>query len=877
MANEIAIFFQGLLFLFLFHIIGHPIVNVFLRRPSVPNKLKNLDSIQKLPLEFVTGGAVIYLIALIMTPFQGFTAAVCWAITGISAFFYLYQHFKGLASFIKPSIYSWVALLAFVIALAIRVGPVSSFVLGSNQDLSWHTLLAYSVIRNGGIPFSVIEGFVLQVPVGVHTNIAYFSLITGIQAEFVTFYSLVFFSAIVGLAAYLFGTIMHSQKIGLYISLVMITITYYPSAINWGSPWLVSGLLIFFVATTLVISFSTENPNLNKSSILTAFFPGVITGFLASTFIPLYVILLFLSLFMVLLGRKNIIARLKGLSIIFILGIPLFCVWIYRFFFLVQPTTEWIDAQAGTMMYNQAYEKSALFLPYQWLGSINVIINTVGNWLAWDYRNGWPGSIFSFWLLVFGVVLLVRFLLNYRIKGLDFFVPRYVLSTIFVLLLWGLNGPLGVFYNTSLGLGIMISELDKVTAIMGTILLPIIAAYAITTIDNFISNRRKARKFVSAGVVLSVVLISVALAPSAQAWLFDNTRIFASSTESDHELLKWMRSEIPSNSNVLVNTEDAGQYVASIGGQNAVYFGSSGVKAITKKYHILHNQIADKVFNLTTIELLANMSTIWTELNLTSSGITVDYVFLGASAWYVGGWDPVYFLRNPWYFRLVHSVGKSGLFEVNLPNRKVSDGYIWSRDYLGFSSNETSLDLQNMMLIDLEKGESVFIEIGLNDKTGKPLEVINYWNPRYWDPITKKDERPLGFIESSAINLTGTSNFTLKGLNYSFNIAVSLTETNGINVNISAENAPPESTIYLSYFPIYEIKQGSLHFTTDETTSSLLSSRVPLQGIRREGVTAFEIIPSPQQVVTTYLHYISARSIGDLNIIVHTQTLDETK
>jgi hypothetical protein len=179
----------------------------------------------------------------------------------------------------------------------------------------------------------------------------------------------------------------------------------------------------------------------------------------------------------------------------------------------------------------------------------------------------------------------------------------------------------------------------------------------------------------------------------------------------------------------------------------------------------------------------------------------------------------------------------------------------------------------------LEKGESVFIEIGLNDEKGKPLEVINYWDPRYLDPITGKEERYPGFIESSAINLTGTSNFTLRrpGSNYPFNIAVSLTETNGINVNVSAENSPPGSTIYLSYLPIYDIKQGSLHFTTDETYSSLLSSRVPLQGIRRDGVTAFEMIPSPQQVVTTYSYYISARSIGDLNIIVHTETLDETK
>jgi hypothetical protein len=862
LTDSIVIFFEGLLFLLLFHIVGHPVANIFLRRREIPQKLAGLDFVQRLPLEFVLGGAIVYLVTLIMTPFGGFNVISCGIVVSVSTFAYVYQHLKGLAEFKRPSPLSCVALAVFVVTLMIRVGPISNFVLGSNQDLSWHTLLTYSVIENGGIPFSVIENFVLQVPVGVHTNLAYFSLLTGIPAEFTTFYSLTFFSTIMGLAAYLFGSILHSQKFGLYIALVMVTITYYPSAFTWGSPWLVLGLLIFFVATSLIISFDTEDLKTKKFGILIFLLPGLVTGFLASTFIPLYVLLVPLSFFLILLNRKDIFGRLKGLFITFILSVPLFAVWIYRYFFLIQPTTDWITQQAGTMMYNQALEKSALFLPIRELSSPNVIINTVGNWLAWDYRNGWPGSIFSFVLLVFGGVLLLHFFLNYRTKGLRSLVPSYVVSIILILILWGLIGPEPYgFYVTSFGLGLMVSELDKVTAIMGTILLPIIAAYAIIKFDrfvsivgarflSFVSDGRKVGTIISFSIILLVLSVSIIIAPSAQAWQVGSYKIFATSTESDYELLKWMHSEIPSNSNVLVNTEDAGQYVPSIGGQHAIYFGSTGVKALTQGYHILFNQIKDKVFNSTTIELLRNMK--------------VDYVFLGAGPILVGGWDPVYFLRNPWYFRLVHSVGRSGLFEVNLPYRNASDSYINSRDYLGFSSNETSLDLKNMRLINLVKNEDVFVEIGLNDEFGRPLEVINYeWNA---------DGIPLHIVESSAINLTSTSNFTLIGLNnYSFRLTTSLTETNGIHISISAENAPPQSTVYFSMLGIDYVRQGDVHFATAQKTSALLSSNLPVQGTKKDSEVIFEIIPNKQQVVTSYLHYVTTRSIGELNIVVQTK------
>jgi hypothetical protein len=832
------------------HIIGHPFVSIALRRSGIPSKIANLDFIQRLPIEFVTGGAIIYVVALITTPVQGFTALACWIVTGIATALYLFQHLKGIASFRRPSFYSWLALAVFVIALAIRVGPISNFVLGSNQDISWHTLLTYSVIRNGGIPFSVIEGFILQVPVATHTVLAYFSFMSGIPPESVVFNSLVFFSSIIGLAAYFFGSIISSQKFGLYVSIVMISFSFYPSAIVWGAPWLLFGLLTFFVAAALVVSFSIEKLQLDRRGLLTALLPGVITGFLASTYLPLYIILIPVTILMVLFDLKDILLKIRGLVIIFMLGVPLFAIWIYRFFFLYQPNDSFIAPQAAAMMWNAAAERTAIFLPIKNFTDPIVIVNTLNYWLTWDYRNGWAAYIFFFPLLAIGCILLVR------ARAL---MPRYVVAVILVVILWGLNGPYGLFYVTSFGLGIMITELDKLAPIIGTILLPIIAAYTLTSIDNIltsidniISKRRKIPARVSACVAVLIISTSVTIAPLTNAWLVGNIRIFASSTESDYELLKWMHSEIPLNSNVLVNTEDAGQYVPSIGGQRAVYFGSSGVKAINQSYHDLYNQIRYKVFNLTTIALLRDLK--------------IDYVFLGASAFEVGGWDPVYFLRNPWYFRLVHSVGFSGLFAVNIPNRNCSE-LISSRDYLGFSSNQTSIDLYYMGIQDLATSEWVRLEIGLNDETGKTLERMNYWS-YFGENVWNRTY----LIEASAIDLAGNTNFTLISLRskYSFHLTMSLTGTNGININVSAENAPPQSSIYLSYFPIYDVKQNRIHFTTDEIKSRALSSKLAVQGIPPGGATFFELVPY-EGSLTTFGYYVTIRSLTSVRVTFQTR------
>lgn len=656
MTTTIIITLEGLLFLLLLHVIGHPIVNAVLRRSNIPRNLTNLDFVQRLPIEFAAGGAVIYITALIATPFHGFTAALCFAVTAVAGFAYALQHLKKIDFFKMPSKASWVVLGSFFIALVIRAVPLSQLTLASNSDGAWHTLLTYSIIQDKGIPYSVIPGFVLQTPVGTHTSLAYFSLISGIPAELVTFYSLAYFSAIILLAAYLLGSVLGSQRFGMYTALVLICFSFYPIGITWGSVWILFGLVLFLVTAALVFSFTNADLPLNRSVVPFVAFLGILTGFLASTYIILYLFLALSALLMILFGRRSILGKIGKIIVVFSVGLPLFGIWLIRMFTpspggaLLPATTVDITATGG-------YHATSLLLPLKSIYQPAVLASTIVNWFTWDSQVGYPVAAIFISLLVVGAILIpLLYVLRHKINLVETYLPRYVVSALIVLVIWGINGPLGLFYNTQFILGITVSELDKIAPIMGTILLPFVAAYTLIALDNVFRRKVKANlRRITVCIVLVVVLTSIAVAPLADSWLVGNYKVYATASPSDYQLLQWMHSNIPLNSTVLVSPYDAGQYVPSIGGQNTIEIGSAGTQFINQPYEDLFYQIADQVLNSTTISLLTYFK--------------VNYIFVGSAPMSGGtAWQPIYFFDNPQYFVLVQRFGDSYLFAFDPQN-----------------------------------------------------------------------------------------------------------------------------------------------------------------------------------------------------------------
>jgi uncharacterized membrane-anchored protein len=858
MTDATGIFFQGLLFFLLLHIIGHPIITVVLRRRGIPWRLKSLDFIERLPLEFVAGGIVVYIVALLMTPFKGFNAFTSWGVTGMAAVFYLYQHRKGIASvfrqpslrslvetFVNHSLYSWVAIICFIIALAIRVGPISNFLLGSNQDISMHTLYTYSIVENAGIPNSAIPGYLLQTPVATHTILAYFSVFTATAPEFVTFHGLVFFGAIAVLAAYLFGSMLHSQEFGLYVSILMVSISVFPIGITWGSPWLVLGILSFFVTSAVAIPVFSESYELSRSWIYTGIFIGILSGFLASVYVPLYVIFLLTLLLLIIVSRQDIPRKLGGLVITFAAGIPLFAIWIYRYFFVhVSHSTFFVEGAAAAL-YEQALRASTTFLPLRYFYSPSVIIDTIGNWLTWSSKLDWPGAYVFVPLLGAGCFFLFYQFIKQKSNSFRDPVLKYIIAMIIVVFLWGLNGPLGVFYVPDYGLSIMIGELDKIAAIMGTILLPFIIAYLLISLNQFLSKHSKANH-TPYHMVFFLLSVSIAIVPLSQAWLVSNYNMYATSTESDYALLKWMNSEIPAESDVLINPFDAGQYVPSIGGQKAFGIASTGVVYLNEQYAVLHYHINNQILDNLTVAVLRN--------------VDVDYIFVGGYAW-KENWDAQYFIRNPLYFRIVYKIENSYLFAVKIPDKNLNTGFVNNTDYLGFSNSEMLIDLKHMAMYNLETGEGVQFEISLKDDSNNVEDLINPWN------VPKKIEVLSTDDNNSSIT------FSILG-NYSYNLALSSNKMKEISLNLSVEGAPKSSMVYFSYYPVYDVKQSNIHFCTENLGDWSLPNKSMVQTIRKGGATSFDLIPNTHSVLG-WEDYILVRSNTFVNIALKTRSLNE--
>jgi hypothetical protein len=841
MIDQAIVVSQGLLLVLLLHLIGHPVVSLLLRRRNLPKRLADLDSVQRLPIEIVIGGAVIYATALALTPFHGFTFLACLTITTFFTMVYVVEHVLGFASFKKPSLFSWIALIGFGLALAIRAGPISNYLLGSNQDVSWHTLITYSIIRDGGIPYSVIQPFILQVPIGSQTIFAYFSFLTTIPPEIITFNGLVIFSSIIGLAAYLFGSTLSSQKYGVYISLIMITISFYPSAITWGAGWIVLGLTIFFVAIALVIPFTSENLQMNKSFLIASILPAMVTGFLATTYTPLFVLLLPISIIAILLKRKDVLREFSKLAVIFALGIPLFALLIYRFFFVSQFYVKFIAEQSSAMTLDAASRAAAIFLPIKQLYLPNKIVATVGNWLLWDWQNGnssWPGHFALFFLLVLGAILLIH-----KFRGFNAPIARYLISVFIVTILWGLNSPLGFFYTTRYGLGIMLTELDKIAPILGTILLPVIAAYALVCVDNFLSKNRKRAIQISACIILVVMSISIVIAPGAQLWINGNYAIFATASDSDYQMLKWMNTNIPLNSTVLIHPYDAGQYVPSIGGQNAVGIASTGIVFITIQYANLFAQINNTILDKTTVNLLRTQK--------------IDYIFVGSQA--IGGprWNPDFFLRNPIYFQLVRNIELTYLFAVKIPDKDIAPRVVNNSNYIGLATQESILDLRNMAIYNLVTGEGVYVEVGLRDQSNNSLEALTHWAPASSIRVSEKSNE-LG------------ADFVLSGQKYTFDVSLSSTDSQNIRFGLSAANAPQNSSVYFSYFPVNEIWQNGSDFTPTNDSTWASSSHLPVEGFQTNGGTSYQIIPTNQDAILSYTYYLTVRCESHLDAVLRT-------
>ncbi len=648
------ILFYSLLYLGLLYIIGHPTLVILRRFPTVNSLLEAFDPVERLPIEFVVGGAVVYSWCLIATPFGAFTYASSWILTLIFVALNIAVLFRDQPNLNNISKYSWAALGAFFLGLIFRIVPMQGYILGSVTDSALHTLFVYSIIRVGGIPQSVFSGSVLQFPQGLHAVLAYFSMISGLPPELVTFYELAFFNATILLAVYCLGKVLVSKQFALILVLILLIISVYPIAITWGGQIIPWGFTIFFVSLALIFQKFVNADSLRMPRDQLMFvLPGILLGYLASTYAPLFALLFIILFLVMLLEHKQFLRQLQSISILIVASLPLFGIWIFRYVVVSNYNTPYLVNESSSAAFNAALVAGKQWFPYKYMTSIQAISQAIYNWVAWPVQVHYPGSTVLLTVLVIigsGVMVLAIFSRNHL--SLPRNLLYYVLGALITILIWGADNPVGLFYYASGSFSILTTELNKATAIAGTILTPFIAAVPIYVLLLLAAQgkilRPKHRKYVAVIVFSALIVANLVIVPFGEQWLTGNYGVYAVTSNSDYQLLKWMRTGIPDNAVVLVNPYDAGQYVQSIANKTAL--GTfTGITYPSLQYQRVFTLLAHGIVNQTTVSLLKTLN--------------VSYIFVGSRAIQFG-WNPELFITHCLSFKVVQNYYNSFLFQV---------------------------------------------------------------------------------------------------------------------------------------------------------------------------------------------------------------------
>jgi hypothetical protein len=830
--NVTEVFGLSLLYLAVLHIIGRPFLWLLGRGNKLEEILNKLDVIQRLPIEFVFGGSIVYVCALVLTPWHLFDESV-WVITVIGVVAYvvmiLRSNFRQQYSASKISL---VALTLFLIGLWLRVRGFANQVLGSVQDSSLHTLFVYSIIHQGGIPTSVIPGSVLQVPQGLHVVLAYFSLLSNIPPELVVLYEFAFFNATIILAAYLFASILLSKEYAIVVAALVCGIGIYPIAITWGAHWIPWALTIFFVATSLIFFSFTHTPSSSSKALV--FLTALLLGYLLSTYPPLFVIIVLISGLYIIYDHKRIRTKLGFITASFLGSLPVAAIWIYRYLSVNNYTTPFLAAENEQVLHNTALYAAQLYLPFNQLLSPQMS-RAIWNWIGWPVMEGWPGGVLFTVLLTIGIVMVViapiirgYFSFNRTILG-------YLVCAVITTLLWGLNSPDGLFCYTSSVFGIMMQELDKVYVIMATILLPFLAAFPLYEILHRVGRGRNLHtimkqfhslerphvlpvRFLHLVILVSLLAINLAVIPSGVVWLKGNYNVFAIATDDDYQLLKWMKNGIPDNANVLVSPFDAGQYVPAISDKPTVGIASTGVIYLSPTYYQIHRLIQSQTINTNFINDF--------------KALNISYAFIGSHE-FNPGWDQQFFYKNPLYFQLVKNFGLACLFKVLIPtNAYANPGIVNDDSHIGISDGKTLLDFKNMAVYNIQSGQGEYIEIGARDSEKNIIEQMNNWN------------RPTGVDVKLVQSLPNPMvSVQLYGSKINLSLAVSVVSNTGLNVTVSGKGLPYNSTVFFDYCFVDYLFSNDQSFPTSSNWSTFSSGNISAAVSSLGFTTFFSTLP----------------------------------
>lgn len=634
------------------------VVNGELPRFFALRRLKlfsDLNLAQICIIDVYLGGLVLYVMAMI--PFGLFNRYVVVGLTVASAIITIgihFEDFKHLRSvteireFFKSRRKETVEFLAvftiFVIFLAINLISASAFVLGSVRDESIHSLSVQVILENSQVPLTLQpylkEGIIY--PQASHVIFAFAFYVLNMEVPKVVFYVTILFKALSVFGAYFLGRKLGAGRAySLGLSFVFAFVSSWPLSVVWGgNPFLV-GFPLFLVCLGMLFSsnYFREQHSLAELAAIALLFGyagAIIVSYLQVLIMIVFLVLIYFSV------RKSGGIRRTVLESVLLFSISLLLLspFLYRFiaFYQYPGHNIGIPSDFAGWASQQLYLSQALqwalenLSPYVLLRAMSVLLLAGFAVLLWKTKAyGDVKPVVAFALAIFAAAALLSFI-------------SFFLGGDFGVVSWGHQG---IILSISINI-LIVAFLKELVAWCRKI--------KIKSLSKVFSKDSYATTF------LTITLLSSVTGPFLYyRFLVDpgslrgTYAMFAVTTQSDYDLMLWMKDNLTSNAVVLVNQYDAGLFIPEVSHHKIVL--PWGGSSLSRSYQELVGLLNNNILNGTAYKLMQKWN--------------VSHVFVPAQAMYGAfgypKWDPRLFLGNP-NFRLVENLDGTYLFGLEEHN-----------------------------------------------------------------------------------------------------------------------------------------------------------------------------------------------------------------
>jgi hypothetical protein len=645
---------QLLVLLVLLVIIGEPWRAFFFRRLQL---FSDLDFVQVCILDVCIGGLVLYLMAILPFGLFSWIGVVCLtaitAVLGVAihaktiAYGARFSRIRAYAAENKKVLLTYLAVfLMFITFLLINLSSLSGLVLGSVRDESIHSLYVQVILENHYIPLT-LQPYLPEAiiyPQASHVIFAFASYMLNMNAATAVFYVTILFKALSVFGAYFLGKMLgKSVAYGLGLSFVFVFVSNWPLNLTWGgNPFLV-GFPFFLVCLGLLFSLSRFHVKHNIVELLTV---GLLFGYVGSIILSYLQVLIMIAvlvfLYYLIRKRSGLTRTLGEFAAVFGVSFLPLSPFIYRFFVyyqypghnlgLPQDFAGWVS---GQLHFSQALLWAFDNLsPYLLIKVAIIIILACFALLLWKTRDRQTAqSVVGFALAVFGATTLLSF-------------AAFLLPANFSIISWGHQ------------------------AIILSVSFSLLIAAALIKFAEFREGKiERLSKIFPKGSAAALLLAIIVLALVASPFLYyrltvDPKRIrggynvYAVTTQSDYNLMTWMKTNLSSNAVILVHPFGSGLFIPAVSHHKIVfpYSGSS----LSSSYQTLVSLLENDTLNAEAYQIIHYWN--------------ISYVFVGSHVASTSinspTWVPELFLGNP-NFKLVKNFGDSYLFKVEENNATV--------------------------------------------------------------------------------------------------------------------------------------------------------------------------------------------------------------